>query len=213
MIATNRIKLAIIDTGGANLSSLLNAFERLNVESIVATDRRVLDQATHLILPGVGHAKVAETKLKETELVDYIKNDQRPILGICLGFQLLYSNLEEGSKNNNPTKGLNILNGTVKKMIPSSDFNVPHMGWSQLDLKTTDSKLLKDISSDEYFYFVHSYATPTNEFVTSTAKNQIQIPATLEYKNFYATQFHPEKSGLVGEKLLKNFLSINELKT
>ncbi len=205
--------IAIVDTGGANLTSLTNALARIRAESVVTIDRSVLDQATHLVLPGVGHAKVAEEKLIETELFDYLKNDKRPILGICLGLQILYSELEEGSSLEVPTKGLSILEGAVQKLKPSLGFPVPHMGWSQLNVLNEDSCLLKGISPDEYFYFVHSYVTPMNQYVTSIAKrldkDQTEIPATLEYKNFYATQFHPEKSGLVGEKLLKNFLNIN----
>lgn len=227
--------IGIIDTGGANLASLQNAFDRLGVTSKVTRDINVLDQATHLILPGVGHAKVAMEKLNQTELIHYIKVSKKPTLGICLGMQLLFSELEEGD-----VKGLNIIPGKVTKLKPTKDFPVPHMGWTTLklniqsntmpnnQLNSKASKLLDGISILESFYFVHSFVTPMNEFVTSYVdttvsesgnsdsknyvnsqnknQNNFYIPATIEYKNFYGAQFHPEKSGLVGEKLLKNFL-------
>lgn len=200
--------IGIVDLGGANLTSLTNAFDRLGIQCVVSTEKTILNQATHLVLPGVGHAKVSEEKLNTTELISYLKKDQRPILGICLGFQILYSTLEEGTTNSINTLGLDVLPGHVKKLQPTSNFTVPHMGWSKLDIITENTKLLYRIPADAQFYFVHSYVTPMNEHVTSLALNDIQIPATLEYKNFYATQFHPEKSGLVGESVLKNFLKI-----
>ncbi len=218
--------IAILDTGGANLASLQNAFDRIGAESKVSSDRAILDQASHLILPGVGHAKVAMEKLMQTDLVSYIQNTSRPLLGICLGMQLLYSELDEGD-----AKGLGILPGHVEKLKSSQNFPVPHMGWTKLTTTTnadlsnfnfkkndiefdgSDNKslLLNTISSDESFYFVHSYLTPMNDYVTSyvDSQNSSSIPATLEFKNFFGTQFHPEKSGPAGEQLLNNFLKIN----
>jgi imidazole glycerol-phosphate synthase subunit HisH len=225
--------IGIIDTGGANLASLQNAFERLGLDSKVSIDLDILNQASHLILPGVGHAKVAMEKLKNTGLKTYILEDKRPILGICLGMQLLFSELEEGHVD-----GLGIIPGKVAKLKPQENFQVPHMGWTNLEINSSNSKLLRGISAEDSFYFVHSFATPMNNYVTSYVipfedlkntsnseeiiqtnkiignitsemKTQNPIPATVEFNNFFGAQFHPEKSGLVGEKFLKNFLKLS----
>lgn len=199
--------IGIVDTGGANLASLQNAFQRIGVSSFVSSDKADLDRATHLILPGVGHAKVTMEKLKKHNLISYLKNDKRPILGICLGLQILYSHLEEGEN-----EGLGLLPGYVKQLKAKPNFNVPHMGWSDLKILKSDSLLLKDIPEDSFFYFVHSFETPMNEFVTATSTDPYPVSAILEFNNFFGVQFHPEKSGCVGEKLLKNFINLNSNK-
>lgn len=199
--------IAIVDTGGANFASIQNAFARLGKETFIGAKKNDLDKASHLILPGVGHASRAAKKLKDNDLWDYLKLETRPVLGICLGMQLLYSFLEEGE-----TPGLSILPGTVSAMMATPQFRIPHMGWSPLDQRRNDSVLLKDISPTASFYFIHSFATPINSYVTSTSTPPFPIAATVEYKNFYGTQFHPEKSGVAGEALLTNFLRIPSTK-
>ncbi|MCC6137315.1 MAG: imidazole glycerol phosphate synthase subunit HisH [Bdellovibrionaceae bacterium] len=195
--------IAIVDTGGANFASIQNALERIGEATYIGSDKKELDKASHLILPGVGHALRAAEKLKENDLFEYLQKETRPVLGICLGMQLLYSLLEEG-----PTSGLAILSGTVSALQVSADFRVPHMGWSPLDRITERSSLLQGIAPSASFYFIHSFATPMNSYVTSTSTSPFPIAATVEFKNFYGTQFHPEKSGAAGESLLKNFLSL-----
>ncbi len=200
--------IAIVDTGGANFASIQNALARLGQETLVAANKKDLDKASHLILPGVGHASRAAQKLKDYDLWDYLKVETRPVLGICLGMQLFYSFLEEGE-----TSGLNILPGTVQALVATPEFRVPHMGWSPMNHLTSDSALLKGIPPSASFYFIHSYATPMNSYVTSTSTPPFPVAATVEYKNFYGTQFHPEKSGLAGEAVLRNFLTLKSPKT
>lgn len=196
--------IAIVDTGGANIASIQNALTRLGVSSLVTGDVIKLQEATHLILPGVGHAKYAMERLESLELKSFLRATKKPVLGICLGMQLLFSYLEEGN-----VEGLGILPGTVKALTPSSTFRVPHMGWNALRTKK-QSRLLAGLPSDASFYFVHSYKAPEGEFICAMNDSPESIPAIVEYKNFFATQFHPEKSGDAGAQILKNFLNLTE---
>ena len=222
--------IAIVDTGGANLSSIQDAFQRLGQESCVTLDKSVLDSASHLILPGVGHAKFAMERLKSSDLDLYIKAQIKPVLGICLGMQLMYDFSNEGD-----VETLGLISGTVQRIKPNPNFSVPHMGWCQLvpgqgfcrPTKASplgpvyvsnasnfdfESKLLQGLTSNDYFYFVHSFQGPEESQNTSAyAKYESQkIPAVIEYKNFYGVQFHPEKSADAGAKILKNFINLNE---
>jgi imidazole glycerol-phosphate synthase subunit HisH len=196
--------IAIVDTGGANISSIQNALLRLGAESKVSANLEELRQASHLILPGVGHAKYAMDRLNSFGLGDFLRTTQKPVLGICLGMQLLFSYLEEGN-----TPGLDILPGTVSTLTPSEDFRVPHMGWSKITA-TKKASLLDGIAPEESFYFVHSFQAPKGEYVSAITQSPQKIPAVVEYKNYYATQFHPEKSGTAGAKILEKFLTFKE---
>jgi imidazole glycerol-phosphate synthase subunit HisH len=194
--------IAIVDTGGANHASIQNAFTRIGTASVISSDIEVLERASHLILPGVGHAGAAMNRLKEQGLVEFLLEQKSPILGICLGLQILFESSEEGSVD-----GLGLLSGHVKKISARPDFRVPHMGWSKLD-KVKESRLLNGLDSEAYFYFVHSYAAEKCQATTAMVSGGAEIPAVVEFENLYATQFHPERSGAAGSQLLKNFIAI-----
>jgi glutamine amidotransferase len=196
--------IAIVDTGGANHASIQNALSRLGAEAEVTLDLALLKSASHLILPGVGHAGHAMQRLKEANLVDYLKKQTKPMLGICLGMQILFAHSDEGD-----VTCLDLIPGSVKKLRPTEDFRVPHMGWTQLKNKKS-SLLLNSIRDDAYFYFVHSYFVPATTECVAEAQAPMQIPAMLEFKNIYATQFHPERSGDDGSIILKNFIALKE---
>jgi imidazole glycerol-phosphate synthase subunit HisH len=198
--------IAIIDTSGANTLSIQNALERLGKKSVVTSDLNCLEQATHLILPGVGHAKFAMEQIVKCRLQEFIRTTQKPLLGICLGMQLLYTELAEGS-----TQGLGVLPGKVLKLHSNNDYRVPNIGWSTLRLNKLfqqKSILLDGLNESASFYFVHSYYVPHSHFISAMSSHIEDIPAVLEYKNYFATQFHPEKSSRCGAQVLKNFLNI-----
>ena len=191
--------IAIVNTGGANLASIQNALTRLGRESIVSLDRTELDKASHLILPGVGHAGFAMERLKSSALVSYLREQEKPVLGICLGMQILFSSSEEGD-----TDCLDLVGGRVTKLAATPEVRVPHMGWSRIERTEKDSVLLEGVAPEAYFYFVHSYQAPRSDW--TVAQTSAGIPAVIEHRNFFATQFHPERSGDAGAGLLKNFL-------
>lgn len=195
--------IAIINYKMGNLGSVKNALDSLNIESVITSDVNVLRKADKLILPGVGAFKKAMENLAELDLIDCIKEEVKkgkPILGICLGMQLLFSDSEEYGL----TKGLNLLEGNIVH-FKSNGLKIPHMGWNNLSIGN-DSKLFKGLNNP-YVYFVHSYHlvnTNTN-YIQTKVTYGYEFVCAIEYKNIYATQFHPEKSGDVGLKILKNF--------
>lgn len=195
--------IGIVDTGGANHSSIQNALKRLGESSTVSLEIPVLKKASHLILPGVGHAAFAMDRIRNAGLEEYLQSTQQPLLGICLGLQILFTKSEEGD-----VEGLNLFSGTVEKMKPTEDFRVPHMGWSRLQKTKKKSHLLEGIAENAYFYFVHSYRVPEMAAVVATAIEPVVIPAVLESENRVATQFHPERSGAAGQRLLENFMNM-----
>jgi glutamine amidotransferase len=192
--------IAIVDTGGANIASICNAFKRLEAECIVSTDLKVIEQASHLVLPGVGHAQFAMKRIRELKLIDFLTSTSQPILGICLGMQMFFEYLEEGL-----TSGLEIIPGKVTKLNPE-ELQVPNMGWSPLKV-LQPSVLLSGLASDASFYFVHSYFAIANGATVAVSAHANQISAVVEHQNFYGTQFHPEKSGHSGAQVLRNFLN------
>ncbi len=194
-------KIAVITSGGANFYSIEIALQRLGVDYQLTTDATVINNADAVIFPGVGSAQFAMEKLHNLHLVDVIRNYKKPLLGICLGMQLLYDYSEEGN-----VACLGIIPGHVKKFAPH-DLIVPHMGWNNLH-KTQDSKLLNGYDTKQDVYFVHSFYAPVNEFTLASCEYGDKFCAVAQYNNFFAMQFHPEKSGVVGEQLLKNFLGI-----
>ena len=191
--------IAIVKYNAGNITSVKNAVERLGYSCIVTDDETILKQAEKVIFPGVGEASSAMKYLKEKGLDEVIKNLTQPVLGICLGQQLLCQFSEEGN-----TKCLSIFEATVKKFEPK--LKVPHMGWNTIfDLK---SVLFNDISEEEDFYFVHSYYAEISNETTAVCDYIVPFSASMQKDNFYATQFHPEKSSQVGEQLLLNFLKL-----
>lgn len=191
--------IAIIKYNGGNVNSVQNALDRLDEQSIITDDFELIQKADKVIFPGVGEASSTMKLLKEKNLDKLIPKLTQPVLGICLGMQLMCGNNEEGN-----TMGMGIFDINVKK-FPSENI-VPHMGWNTVsDLK---SPLFYEISEENDFYFVHSYFCELSDFTTSVCDYILPFSATLQKDNFFATQFHPEKSGEFGNQLLKNFLKI-----
>ncbi|MCY0968409.1 imidazole glycerol phosphate synthase subunit HisH [Chryseobacterium wangxinyae] len=191
--------IAIIKYNGGNVHSVQNALNRLGEKSIVTDDFELIRKADKVIFPGVGEASSTMKLLKEKGLDKLIPKLTQPVLGICLGMQLMCGSNEEGN-----TMGMGIFDSNVKK-FPSENI-VPHMGWNTImDLKST---LFSEISENDDFYFVHSYFCELSDFTTSVCDYILPFSATLQKDNFFAAQFHPEKSGKSGSQLLKNFLKI-----
>ncbi|MGN1394012.1 MAG: imidazole glycerol phosphate synthase subunit HisH [Succinivibrionaceae bacterium] len=202
-------KVTIIDTGCANLTSVLFALKRLNVECQVSADEKIINNSDKLILPGVGTAVAAMKNLEKRNLPEILHNCKKPTLGICLGMQMLGVASEEAmssATNNNLIKCLGIVHGNIR-LMQVGDLPLPHMGWNQVYFKN-DCPLFKGINAGSYFYFVHSYALEVTEDTIATCTYGTTFTAVVNKDNFFGTQFHPEKSGLVGAKLLQNFLNI-----
>ena len=195
-------RLAIIDSGGANIASLQLAIERLGVPADLTTDPDRLQQATHVILPGVGAAADCMNRLRTAGLVDTIRNLKQPLLGICVGMQLLFESSEEGD-----VPCIGVLPGRVRRLPNRADLPVPHMGWNQLEFEQR-SALLTDIAQGDYVYFVHSYAAPLSSATLATTTYGESFSAVVQQGNVYGAQFHPERSARVGSQLLRNFLSL-----
>jgi len=196
-------RLAIIDSGGANIASLQFAVERLGIASDLTTDPQTLNNASHVILPGVGAAADCMARLRSAGIVDTIRGLKQPVLGICVGMQLLFESSEEGAV---PCIGL--LPGRVRRFARREGLPVPHMGWNQLELQR-ESPLLEDISSGDYVYFVHSYAAPISADTMASTSYGDSFSAIVQRGNVYGAQFHPERSAQVGSRLLRNFLRIS----
>ena len=191
--------IAIVKYPAGNITSVENAVNRLGFECIITDDTELLRTAEKVIFPGVGEASTAMNYLKEKGLDKLIPALTQPVLGICFGQQLMCNFSEE-----NNTKCLGIFNTTVKKFPPTE--LVPHMGWNNVEV--LESSLMKGISADDNFYFVHSFYAEPCDSTTGICNYILPFSAVMEKDNFYATQFHPEKSADAGEKILKNFLSL-----
>ena len=193
------MKLVIIDYGAGNIKSIQFAFKRLGIDAVLSNNIDEIKHADKVIFPGVGEASSAMKMLKESGLDKIIPNLKQPVLGICLGMQLMCNSSEEGN-----TKGLGIFNTTVKKF--SNELKVPHMGWNVI--KGLKSSLFSGINENEFMYLIHSfYAEHCKETIAATDYG-LNYASALRHNNFYGVQFHPEKSGLKGEVLLKNFLEL-----
>lgn len=193
------MKIVIIDYGAGNVFSVLAALKRLGHEAIVSGDPVVISGADRVIFPGVGQASAAMLRLKATGLDRMIPQLQMPVLGICLGMQLMCRMTEEEN-----TIGLGVFPVTVKKF--TGDYKIPHMGWNNIcRLKTG---LFEEVHSDDRMYFVHSYFVPVNEYGIADCDYHGMFAAAIRKDNFYGCQFHPEKSSAAGEIVLRNFLSL-----
>ena len=195
-------EVAIVDSGGANLASLEFAFERLNVRARVTEDPAAIEQASHVVLPGVGAAGHAMERLHSKGLSKVLRSVNRPVLGVCLGMQLLFERSEEGS-----TACLGMIPGTVQRLKPAPGRPVPHMGWNQLEGHREDA-LLDGIFPRDYVYFVHSYAVAVSQDTLASTEYGGWLSAIVRRGNFCGTQFHPERSGRTGARLLQNFLRL-----
>lgn len=191
--------IVILKYNAGNTTSVKNAVERLGYPCEVTDDPEVIQNATKVIFPGVGEASTAMVYLRERNLDTLIKSLKQPVLGICLGLQLLCKQSEE-----NDTTCIGVFDAEVKRF--SNELIVPHMGWNVLEVK--DSPLLKGISEADDLYFVHSYYAEVSEHTIAICNYSIDFSAAMQKNNFYATQFHPEKSASVGERILKNFLEL-----
>jgi glutamine amidotransferase len=191
--------IAIIDYDAGNISSVQNALNRLGYDSIITRDKDEILNAEKVILPGVGEASSAMSHLKKYDLDEFIKELKQPFLGICLGMQLMCRHSEEGHVN-----CLGIFDANVKLFPPEE--KVPHMGWN--DLTVLKGDLFKNIKPLDDVYFVHSYYAELCNDTSAECDYILPFSAALQKDNFYATQFHPEKSADVGEQLLKNFLEL-----
>ncbi|PRZ23391.1 imidazole glycerol phosphate synthase subunit HisH [Flavobacterium granuli] len=194
------MKIVIINYGAGNIQSIMFAIERLGFTAVLSNNPAEIKAADKVIFPGVGEASSAMKMLLESGLDTLIPTLKQPVLGICLGMQLMCNKTEEGN-----TTGLGIFDVDVIKF--SSKVKVPQMGWNQIyNLK---SSLFKGITENEYMYLVHSYYAPNCAEAIATTDYELEYASALQKNNFYGTQFHPEKSGDVGEKILRNFLELN----
>ena len=193
--------IAIIDYKMGNLRSVKNALSRLGAEYVVTDDPATIIAADKVLLPGVGNAAQAMANLRDRGLVDVIRGLRQPVLGICIGMQVLCRYSEEGD-----TPCLDVFDTDVRLFKASEDLKVPHMGWNAI--ANLDSKLFKGVEEGTYVYFVHSYRPGLCQDTIATSNHSGLFSAALKYENFYGTQFHPEKSGDVGEKILSNFLAL-----
>ena len=193
--------LAIVDSGGANIASVRFALERLGVESALTADPAVIAAADRVILPGVGSAQEGMKRLHAKGLVDCVRSLRQPVLGICLGMQLLFDSSEEGDT---PTLGL--IPGRVARLPESPGITVPHMGWNTLRVQRP-LPLLADVEADNRFYFVHSFAAPVTADTVATSTHGTTFTAVVQRGNFSGVQFPPERSGAAGARLLRNFLT------
>lgn len=191
--------IAIIKYNAGNIRSVQNALKRLGYECIITDDKTEILNANKVIFPGVGEASSAMKYLKDKGLDEVILSIKKPMLGICLGLQLMCEHSEEGD-----TKCLGIFKVEVRK-FPAKD-KVPHMGWNSFS--NLKGELFKDILPENDMYYVHSYFAETNDQTIATCNYIVPFSSAMQQDNFYATQFHPEKSADVGEQLLKNFLEL-----
>ena len=196
--------IAIIDSGGANIASVRFALERLGVDSVLTADPAVISSAERVILPGVGAAPVAMAQLARAGLVECIRSLTQPVLGICLGMQLLFERSEEGD-----TPLLGLVGGTCGAFDPGMGLTVPHMGWNRL-LPQGEGRhpLLSGVEDGAHVYFVHSYAAPISADTVASCSYGVDFTALVARGNFMGAQFHPERSGPVGARILGNFLAL-----
>lgn len=196
------MKVAIIKYNAGNIHSVDCALRRLGVEAVITADKELLRTADKVIFPGVGEAETTMNHLKVTGMDELIKSLRQPVLGICLGMQLMCRYSEEGEAD-----CLGIFDVPVKRFVSQrQEDKVPHMGWNTIE--QTNSELFKGFTREEFVYFVHSFYVPVCEFTAAQTDYIQPFSAALHKDNFYATQFHPEKSGEAGERIIKNFLEL-----
>lgn len=196
------MEVVIVDSGGANLASLRYAFERLGARSRVSADGSTIASAERVVLPGVGAAAPAMTRLRAAGLVSVLRTLTQPMLGICLGMQLLFERSAEGC-----TECLKLLPGTVEGLQPAAEHPVPHNGWNELRPLKSDP-LLQGVARGDHAYFLHSYAAPVTEHTLASADYGRAVAAVVRRGNFWGTQFHPERSSATGARVLENFLAL-----
>jgi glutamine amidotransferase len=196
----NKVMIAIVEYGAGNIFSLSRAVERAGGSLVVTGDRDVIARASHVILPGVGDAGRVMEQLRVRGLLPFLSELTVPLLGICVGMQVMCSYCEEGN-----SAGMSLFSARVNR-LKGDDVKIPHMGWNRVfDLK---GPLFEGIPEAEWFYFVHSYAPSITDETSAISSHGERFSAALARDNFFGTQFHPEKSGEAGERVLRNFISI-----
>jgi glutamine amidotransferase len=196
--------LAIVDSGVANLTSVMAALKRLNADAEITSDPLKIRNATRIILPGVGAAPAAMAQLESKNLVDVLRGLTQPVLGICLGMQLLFEHSEESGG----CDCLGLIPGQVKQLSAKPGMPIPHMGWNQILPHVKEHPLLKGIPENSFVYFVHSFAAPVGDATLASCEYSESFTATAGYKNFFGCQFHPERSSHIGRQILENFLGM-----
>lgn len=196
------MRVGVVDLGCANLASVSFALERLGAQSDIVRTPSEIEEAERLILPGVGAASYAAARLDTLDLRDALGRFVRPLMGICLGMQLLFERSEEGD-----ARGLGLLNGVVSKRTPEPGETWPHMGWSRVRKTRSQTCLFDGVADGSYFYFVHGYGASIDDATAGEAEYGGPFAAAIEQGNLFGCQFHPERSGEAGARVLANFLS------
>lgn len=196
------VDVVIVDSGGANLASLEYALHRIGARALVTREAVRINAAPRVLVPGVGSAQSAMQRLRELGLASLIPQLRQPVLGICLGMQLLFRHSDEGD-----TECLGIMGDRVRRLDAAPGLPVPHMGWNSLSIVRPDP-LLEGIGDDDWFYFVHGYAVRPGPTTLATTHYGDAVAAVVRQGNFWGTQFHPERSSLAGARLLQNFLRL-----
>jgi glutamine amidotransferase len=194
--------VVLIDAGGTNIGSVRYALQRLGVDAPLSSNADEIRAATHVILPGVGAAAPGMQRLRETGLVDVVRGLTQPVLGVCLGMQLLFEHSEESD-----TPCLGLIPASLRLFSQSDGLRVPHMGWNSLQAERA-SPLLNGIDSGAFAYFVHSYAAPVGDWTLASCAYGGAFSAVVQQGNFHGAQFHPERSASVGAQLLENFIKL-----
>jgi len=193
--------VVLVDSGGTNIGSVRYALQRLGVEARLSGDAATIRAATHVILPGVGAAEPGMARLRAARLIDVVRGLSQPVLGVCLGMQLLFEHSAESD-----TSCLGILPGALTR-FDATTLRVPHMGWNSLRIEAAHP-LLRDIGMGDFAYFVHSYAAPLGDYTLASADYGGAFSAVVARANFHGAQFHPERSADVGARLLRNFIAL-----
>lgn len=196
------MSVVLVDAGGTNIGSVRYALQRLGVDASLTSDAEAIRAADKVILPGVGAAGPGMARLHELGLVELMRSLTQPVLGVCLGMQLLCERSEEGD-----TTCLGVIPATVHRFVEQPELRVPHMGWNRLQ-RQRDHRLLDGLSDGDWAYFVHSYAVPVGDHALATTDFGGPFAAVIARGNFHGMQFHPERSAKVGARLLKNFLEL-----
>jgi imidazole glycerol-phosphate synthase subunit HisH len=194
--------VVLIDAGGSNLGSVRYALERQGVEASVSADAARIRAASHVILPGVGAAAPGMARLRSNGMDDVVRGLTQPVLGVCLGMQLLFERSQESD-----TQCLGLIPGVVQHFAQSTEIRIPHMGWNSLHMER-DDPLFAGIEAEPYFYFVHSYAAPADRYALASCFHGERFSAAVRRENFYGVQFHPERSGAAGATILRNFIGL-----
>lgn len=196
------MRVVLVDAGGTNIGSVRYALQRLGTDAELTSDATRIRNATHVILPGVGAAAPGMRMLREAGLVDVMRGLTQPVLGVCLGMQLLCVRSEESD-----TECLGMIPATVRRFAEQPGLRVPHMGWNTL-AATSEHRLTVGLRQGDTAYFVHSYAVPTGDYTLASSEHGTPFSAVVASGNFMGMQFHPERSAGVGAQLLRNFLSL-----